>query len=415
MINILIAIPSKNPKPETLESVFGLDVPENCKLNVKFFDGATTNTYNKVAEETLDNHDYLFFVDPSVKFLPDTLTRLVNYNVDIISATIPQKLSDKYLLEMFNANGDALRFEDIFKEELSQAKAIPMVCCLIKKNVFQTMSAPHFKDIDNIPSDYRFFVTANTEYNFSINFNAFVQCSRIGDYEFKIKHMSYPEARFRELYMLDYMPDSHRDHLLKLRDAGLQPKVIYDIGACVLHWTKKMKETVWNDSQFYCFEAMEETEFLYKEFGVAGYHNGVLTDMDNKFVDFYKNIWAPGGNSYYIENHEIAGGKYFGEENKFRVRGMTLDTIVHYNNFPLPNLIKMDVQGAELDVVIGATKCLQHADDLILELQEVDYNMGAPKAREVIDYLRGIGYELVQPSPFCHGAHDADYHFKRVK
>jgi hypothetical protein len=64
---------------------------------------------------------------------------------------------------------------------------------------------------------------------------------------------------------------------------------------------------------------------------------------------------------------------------------------------------------------MGATECLQHADDLILELQEVDYNMGAPKAKEVIDYLRGIGYELVEPAPFCHGAHDADYHFKRIK
>jgi len=415
MINILIAIPSKTPKTETLESVFNLTVPENCKLNVKFYEGNKTDIYNKVAQEVFDSYDYLFFVDNNIKFESDVLTKLVAHNVDIITVAIPQKLNDKYLLEIFDLNGDPYRFEDIFKNTLTKASAIPMVCCLIKKTVFQTISTPYFKDIESIPSDYRFFVTANVEYNYNLNLDAFIQCSRIGDYEFKIKHMSYPEARFRELYMQDLLPVSHREYLSKLKDEGYQPKVIYDIGACVLHWTKKIKETVWNDSQFFCFEAMEETEFLYKEFGVDGYYNGVLTDTDNKFVDFYKSIFSPGGNSYYLENQEISGGNYYGDGNKFSVRGMSLDTIVHFNNFPLPNLIKMDVQGAELDIIKGATKCLQHADDLILELQDVDYNMGAPKSKEVIEYMRGIGYELVGTTPFCLGAFDADYHFKRMK
>lgn len=415
MINILVAILSKTPKPETMESVFGLHVPNDSKLSIKFFDGHKTDMYNKIAQEVIDSYDYAFFVDSNVKFEPDTLVKLFDFNVDIISATIPQKLSDKYLLEMFNENGEALRFEDIFKEPLSQAKAIPLVCCLIKKTVFQTITAPHFVDMEGIPSDYRFFVRANVEYNYALNFNAFVQCSRIGDYEFKIKHMSYEEARFRELYMQDLLPVSHREYLAKLNSEGYKPKVIYDIGACVLHWTKKIKETVWNDSQYFCFEAMEETEFLYKEFGVDGYHNGVLTYVDNIPLDFYKSIYSPGGNSYYLENQQISGGNYYGDGNKFRVRGMTLDTVRRFNNFPLPNLIKMDVQGAELDIIRGATKCLEHADDLILELQDVDYNMGAPKSKDVIDYLREIGYELVGTGPFCLGAFDADYHFKRVK
>jgi hypothetical protein len=89
-----------------------------------------------------------------------------------------------------------------------------------------------------------------------------------------------------------------------------------------------------------------------------------------------------------------------------------LDTIVKERNFPKPDLIKMDVQGAELDIIKGATETLSTCNDLILELQKVEYNVGAPLRHDVIDYLKGIGFELVA-GPFSDNGVDGDYHFRR--
>ena len=90
----------------------------------------------------------------------------------------------------------------------------------------------------------------------------------------------------------------------------------------------------------------------------------------------------------------------------------TLDSVVKYNNWPLPDLVKLDIQGAELDVLRGAQHTLSNCTDIILEAQHTDYNEGAPKVDEVIEYMRSIGFELV--SNFSRVEHDGDYHFRRL-
>ena len=68
----------------------------------------------------------------------------------------------------------------------------------------------------------------------------------------------------------------------------------------------------------------------------------------------------------------------------------------------------MDIQGNELNALKGATQVLKCCSYLILELQEVEYNEGAPQKDAVIDYLKNIGYIL-----FCEiffkNVGDADY------
>lgn len=78
---------------------------------------------------------------------------------------------------------------------------------------------------------------------------------------------------------------------------------------------------------------------------------------------------------------------------------------------PLPDLIKIDAQGAELDILNGALQCLSHANDVILEAQTVNYNEGAPQADTVTAFMKDAGFRLV--SNFCQGVADGDYHYTR--
>jgi hypothetical protein len=48
---------------------------------------------------------------------------------------------------------------------------------------------------------------------------------------------------------------------------------------------------------------------------------------------------------------------------------------------------------------------------VILELQSVEYNTGAPQREEVIAYMSDLGFEFI--SQFTNAGPDGDYHFMR--
>ena len=100
--------------------------------------------------------------------------------------------------------------------------------------------------------------------------------------------------------------------------------------------------------------------------------------------------------------------KYYRKDTVF---GLTLDTVVARNKFPKPDLIKMDVQGAETDILRGATKTLKGVKPLILELQKVEYNKGAPLENEAIAFVESLGFKLV--GKIQDNGPDVDYHFKK--
>jgi FkbM family methyltransferase len=207
----------------------------------------------------------------------------------------------------------------------------------------------------------------------------------------------------------DLLPRSHFQYLENLKKSGFEPKVIYDIGSCVLHWTNAVKR-LWPDSTYILFDAFREAEFLYKGYD---YHMGVLCNEDNKELKFYKNVIHPGGNSYYREIG-CEGGKYFPVD-QFQVEiGMTLDTIVKERGFPLPDLIKIDVQGAEYDIISGGKTVINNAKHLVCEMQHTNYNDGAPTVNTTLPYIESLGWKCVAPL-FTNNGPDGDYGFINTK
>lgn len=206
-----------------------------------------------------------------------------------------------------------------------------------------------------------------------------------------------------DVFKKDLLPVNHIKYLeFMKKEFKFEPKVCYDIGAAVLHWTRHA-ERIWPDTQVILFDAFEPVEMFYK---THKYNIGLLSDKDNIDIKFYQNDMLFGGNSYYKEyDNDI-----FPESNYIIKKSKTLDTIVKEKEFPLPDLIKIDVQGAELDVLKGACDTLKHCKYLIVELQDINYNQGAPLAPITIKYLEDNGWILIS-SKFSDNGPDGDYCF----
>ena len=123
--------------------------------------------------------------------------------------------------------------------------------------------------------------------------------------------------------------------------------------------------------------------------------------------------YHPGGNSYYREIG-CRNGFFFPENKYIEMKSMTLDTIVKERGFPLPDLIKIDVQGAEVDIIKGGLNTINNAKRLIVELQHNEYNQGALKVDQSLPIIEGLGWKCTDPL-FQNNGVDGDYGFVRIE
>jgi len=208
------------------------------------------------------------------------------------------------------------------------------------------------------------------------------------------------------------LPNTHKQYLKKIKEKfNFYPKVAYDIGSCAMHWTDEAIE-IWPDAKIILFDAIDMFEKLYSKQSYD-YHLGVLSNESNKIVKFYQNDEWFGGNSYYRENPKYSPpAEYLYDDSKIiELSTITLDDVVKNRSFSAPDLIKIDVQGAELDVLMGATESLKTCEHLLIELRDVEYNIGSPERDVVIDYLASQGFKNM--GMFSDNGPDGDYHFMR--
>lgn len=248
---------------------------------------------------------------------------------------------------------------------------------------------------DTVSEDVYFCKKAR-EHGFRVWADSSIHCDHIGTNFFRVES---EKTHLEKVAEMDLLPTEHVNYLKTME---IEPKVIYDIGACVQHWTRKAKE-VWPDAAYYLLDAAQSVQQFIKN---ENHAIAVLADVDGRLVDFYEDSNNPGGNSYY---RETTGA--FNDSHKTKRMTMTLDTIVQQNGWKKPDLIKIDVQGAEIDVLLGAKETISECNDIILEAQHVDYNEGAPKFEQVKQYLESIGFEL-KAEIVKHDV-DGDYHFTR--
>jgi len=219
--------------------------------------------------------------------------------------------------------------------------------------------------------------------------------------------------------MVDYhlYHGMHQDHNNFIASLGRIPanqetfNVIYDIGSATLHWWKEAI-TAFPNSDIYCFDAGNRYEPLYDYIGIpkSHYHLQVLGCTNSKINVQARYDQGLETVNVYPENLSISGisGDIFVEEERAVA---TLDSIIEAKKLPLPDLIKMDIQGSELDVLLGGSIAVNNAKAIILELPHVEYNLGAADKDTIIAHMDSLGFYSV--GCFSNNGPDGDYYFTR--
>ena len=181
---------------------------------------------------------------------------------------------------------------------------------------------------------------------------------------------------------------THKNALARLRTLGFVPAVVYDVGAYRGGWTRAAAE-VFPDARFVLFEANRDHV---GELAGAGHRHVIaaLGSEDGAARTFHvPRVGDVTGASLYVENtsHYAATNLQMRE-----VATARLDTLVAREKLPAPDLVKIDVQGAELEVLAGAGATLAGTSVLIVEVSLVDYNKRAPLMAEVIAAVDRIGF-----------------------
>lgn len=163
------------------------------------------------------------------------------------------------------------------------------------------------------------------------------------------------------------------------------PKSILDIGANVGQFYHQCKN-IFSESSFFLIEGNKYCEPALRDLNVE-YFIGLFSDK-------IKNV------SYFVRKSELrcTGNSIYREKTNFfndndidilNEQTYTLDLFFKDKYF---DLIKIDVQGSELDIIKGGINIIKKARGVILEMSIEEFNTDAPLYNDVLKFMESLGF-----------------------
>jgi len=176
--------------------------------------------------------------------------------------------------------------------------------------------------------------------------------------------------------------------LWALRKHGLSPAFCVDVGAYTGRWTRVCRE-IFPSAGVLMVEAQESKraglEHVAAELGPGvAVEIALLGPEDGRTVRF---VEMETGSSV-LEEHSHVERIVMEKELK------TLDRLLAAGSYPTADLVKLDVQGYELEVMRGASATLKTARAVLLEASFLPINDGCPLIVDVLTFMRDAGFQL---------------------
>jgi FkbM family methyltransferase len=189
----------------------------------------------------------------------------------------------------------------------------------------------------------------------------------------------------------------HIDSLELLDEIGRtsKPNIIYDIGANVGTWTLLAK-AIYPDVQVHAFEPLpihiekfkrltsSLTGVSLHEIGLGSHSSRATMKVTNlSDASSLLPLTETGRKEWHLQ--QVA---------EVSVQIERLDDWVCEHCLPSPELIKLDVQGFELEVLRGAERCLARANWVLSEASFKDFYDGQCRFEELVFFLASAGFAV---------------------
>jgi FkbM family methyltransferase len=167
---------------------------------------------------------------------------------------------------------------------------------------------------------------------------------------------------------------------------GFEPKTVIDVGAGI--GTFELYETFPKASHM-LIEPLEENrpylEAIVRKLEKAEYIIAAATrNAGTVTINIHRGFF---GSSIYSE---YEGPSVDGTPRI--VPAVTLDEVCLQRGLRGPYLIKVDVQGAELDVILGASEILKNTEYVVLEVSLLGFLVNGPQLYDVVAFMKERGF-----------------------
>lgn len=173
--------------------------------------------------------------------------------------------------------------------------------------------------------------------------------------------------------------------LAQLARLGFEPRTVIDAG--VANGTPELYETFKNASIFLIEPLVEFEPFLRK---ICSEHNAqyVLAAAGPEAGSAILNVHPDKFGSSLLK--EAEGAAVDGAARSVPV--ITIDEECARRSLSGPYLLKVDVQGAELQVLAGATRILQETEAIVLEVSLFGSLIGGPQFYDIVPWMKQSGF-----------------------
>ena len=171
--------------------------------------------------------------------------------------------------------------------------------------------------------------------------------------------------------------------LKKLSDNGFRPRTIFDIGASGGDWAR-MAAQIWPDARIFAFEPNAADQASLAK---------AASELPN--LQFRRCFLGAGESVVSFRSGGVATSLLdpaIANQTDDEAPMLTIDGLIADGQIPAPDLMKLDVQGYELNVLSGATKALANCQAVLLEVSFLQFYPGLPMADEVIRFMREADY-----------------------
>ena len=175
--------------------------------------------------------------------------------------------------------------------------------------------------------------------------------------------------------------------LNNLKTGGFAPRVALDLGAYQGEWTRLFTDIFPHASVLMVEPQEGQEELLHavlRDRPLCQYRRALLGRTNGVHVLFDINNSA----SEIISSPEESRGQCIQMETK------TLDSLVAGTPFEAPQIIKLDVQGCELEVLHGGSRALSSAEVVVMEASVIGLIPYAPSFYDVMAFMHEHGFRL---------------------